>query len=80
MAGVCDCSDLVSCALAVVAVSANTNAIDNLDITGSFPCAGDRCATYNSVSVNIGEKLGVRMAVIYSDSRLWNFSRTWRDI
>jgi hypothetical protein len=33
-AGVCDCPDIVSCALAKVAASANTNAIASLDMTG----------------------------------------------
>src|SRR3954452_1161511 len=34
-AGVWDCPDLLSCASAVVAASASTNAIASLDITGS---------------------------------------------
>jgi hypothetical protein len=33
-AGVCDCPDLVSCAVAVVAASATTNTIASLDMTG----------------------------------------------
>jgi len=53
-----DCSDLVSCALAVVAASANTNAIASLDMTGFSSCARDqRVAT-------VGEELGAKMAAI----------------
>ena len=62
-AGVRDCSDVVSCALAAVAASANVNAVANLDMTGSF-AHRTNARRHDSVSIIVEEELGAKMATI----------------
>jgi hypothetical protein len=47
--------------LAAVAASANTNAIANLDMTGSF-AHGTQARRHDSVSVIVEKKLGASVA------------------
>src|SRR5712664_946534 len=54
-AGVCDCSDLVSCASAAVAASTNTNAVASLDMTGFSSCARDQRA---AIQLSLGHRWG----------------------
>jgi hypothetical protein len=57
-AGVCDCSGLVACALAVVADNAATNAIASLDMRGSPSACGPTCDDTTWLWVNVGKQLG----------------------
>jgi hypothetical protein len=52
--------------LAVVAASANANAIANLDMTGFSSCRARSARRHDSVSGTIGEELGARMAAVWT--------------
>jgi hypothetical protein len=62
---VCDCPDLVSCALAAVAASANTNAIASRNMTAPPLARGTSARRRDSVSATVGEELGARMTAIH---------------